>query len=87
MHRLVRQGALPSGRMGLALGLEFAPLGITSNAICPGPFLTPMNKPIADTEEAAKFIVGAVALSRWGRMEEIQGAASISPAATPPAAC
>lgn len=58
-----------------ALGLEFAEHNITVNAICPGPFLTPMNEPIADSEEAKKFIVGAVAMNRWGRLEEIQGAA------------
>jgi len=62
-------------QMTRAMGLELAPWNITVNAICPGPFLTPMNEPIADTEEAQKFIVGAVALNRWGRMEEIQGAA------------
>lgn len=61
--------------MTRALGLELAPFGITCNAICPGPFLTPMNVPIADQENTKKFIVGAVALNRWGRMEEIQGAA------------
>ena len=48
---------------------------IRVNAICPGPFLTEMNIPIADTEDGKKFIVGATALKRWGRMEEIQGAA------------
>jgi NAD(P)-dependent dehydrogenase (short-subunit alcohol dehydrogenase family) len=58
-----------------SLGLELAPFGINVNAICPGPFLTEMNVPIADSDEARKFIVGATALQRWARLEEIQGAA------------
>jgi len=62
-------------QMTRALALELAGTGITCNAICPGPFLTPMNIPIADDEQTKKFIVGAVALERWGQMEEIQGAA------------
>ncbi len=62
-------------QMTRAFALEVAPFGVTCNAICPGPFLTEMNIPIADTEEAKKFIVGAVALERWGELKEIQGAA------------
>ena len=62
-------------QMTRALGLELAPFGINVNAICPGPFLTEMNIPIADTPEAKKFIVGATALARWGELREIQGAA------------
>ncbi|MEE3219122.1 MAG: glucose 1-dehydrogenase [Planctomycetota bacterium] len=62
-------------QMTRALGLELAQFGIAVNAICPGPFLTPMNEPVAEDEQTKKFIVGAVALARWGRMEEIQGAA------------
>ena len=57
------------------LALEWAQDGITVNAICPGPFLTEMNIPIADKPETKKNIVGAVALARWGELEEIQGAA------------
>ena len=62
-------------QMTRALGLELASTGVTCNAICPGPFLTPMNIPVAEDEQTKKFIVGAVALERWGEMHEIQGAA------------
>jgi NAD(P)-dependent dehydrogenase (short-subunit alcohol dehydrogenase family) len=62
-------------QMTRALALELAPFNINVNAICPGPFLTEMNIPIADTEDGKKFVVGATALGRWARLEEIQGAA------------
>jgi gluconate 5-dehydrogenase len=62
-------------QMTRALALELAPFNINVNAICPGPFLTEMNLPIADTEEGKKFIVGATALGRWAALREIQGAA------------
>lgn len=62
-------------QMTRALALELAPFNINVNAICPGPFLTEMNLPIAETEEAKKFVVGATALGRWAKLDEIQGAA------------
>lgn len=62
-------------QMTRALAIELSPFNINVNAICPGPFLTEMNLPIADTEEGKKFVVGATALGRWAEMKEIQGAA------------
>jgi len=61
--------------MTRALALELAPFAINVNAVCPGPFLTEMNIPIADSPEAKNFIVGATALERWGELAEIQGVA------------
>lgn len=71
-------------QMTRALALELAPHNILCNAICPGPFLTDMNVPIAESEEAKKHIVGAVPLARWGELNEIAGAAIFlsSPAAS-----
>jgi NAD(P)-dependent dehydrogenase (short-subunit alcohol dehydrogenase family) len=62
-------------QMTRTLALELAPHGVLVNAICPGPFLTEMNLPIANTEDGRKFIIGATALKRWAKLEEIQGAA------------
>ena len=62
-------------QMTRALALELAPFNIMVNAICPGPFLTDMNIPIADSEEAKTIVLGATALGRWGQLKEIQGAA------------
>jgi gluconate 5-dehydrogenase len=62
-------------QMTRALGIELAPFNIKVNAICPGPFLTEMNIPVADDPATKQFIIGATALGRWGEIKEIQGAA------------
>ncbi len=62
-------------QMTRTLGLELAGHGIVVNAICPGPFLTEINAPIANSDEARKFILDRTALRRWGELPEIQGAA------------
>ena len=62
-------------QMTRALGIELAPFKIKVNAICPGPFLTEMNIPVADDPATKQFIIGATALGRWGELKEIQGAA------------
>jgi gluconate 5-dehydrogenase len=66
-----------AGVVGLtrAAALEWAGSGLRCNALCPGPFLTEMNRPLLAEPERAQAVVGRTALQRWGELHEIRGAA------------
>jgi NAD(P)-dependent dehydrogenase (short-subunit alcohol dehydrogenase family) len=66
-----------AGVLGLtrAAALEWAGSGLRCNALCPGPFLTEMNRPLLAQPERAQAVVGRTALQRWGGLHEIRGAA------------
>jgi NAD(P)-dependent dehydrogenase (short-subunit alcohol dehydrogenase family) len=57
------------------LALEWAPFGITANAILPGPFATEMNLPLLDDPETYARFAAMVPMGRWGELHEIGGLA------------
>jgi gluconate 5-dehydrogenase len=58
-----------------ALALEWAPDGITVNAMLPGPFGTEMNRGLLNDPEKFKTFVSKIPLGRWGELDEIGGLA------------
>ncbi|MBY5640417.1 SDR family oxidoreductase [Rhizobium leguminosarum] len=69
--------AAKQGLTGLMRGMavEFGPHGITSNAIAPGWFATETNAAMAANEELMPFVRQRIPVQRWGRADEIAGAA------------
>ena len=76
------KGALSA--MTRALAAELGPHGVTVNAIAPGYFATEANQAMAEDPEVAGWLGRRTSLQRWGRPEEIAGAAVFlaSPAAS-----
>lgn len=66
-----------AGIIGLTqtLGLEGAPHNVRCNAVCPGPFLTELNRPLLKEPEKVQAILAKTALNRWAEMHEIRGVA------------
>jgi gluconate 5-dehydrogenase len=78
--------AAKAGLTGMmrALAAEFGPHGITSNAIAPGFFATETNAYLVADRTTSTYFEQRTPLGRWGRPEEIAGAAEFlaSPAAS-----
>ncbi len=73
-------GIYPLAKQGLtglmrSMAVEFGPFGITSNAIAPGWFATETNAAMAADEGLMPFVRQRIPAQRWGRPDEIAGAA------------
>jgi len=70
----------PAAKQGLtglmrSIAVEYGAHGVTSNAIAPGMFATETNAAMAANPDLVAFARQRVPLQRWGRPQEIAGAA------------
>ncbi|NKD76170.1 SDR family oxidoreductase [Haematospirillum sp. H1815] len=61
--------------MTRALAMEWGHQGITVNALAPGFFATETNREMSSDPDVAAWLAGRTAVGRWGRPDEVTGAA------------
>jgi gluconate 5-dehydrogenase len=82
LGQIVRPGdaIYPVAKQGLtglmrSIAVEYGVYGVTSNAISPGMFATETNAEMAENPDIIAFTKMRVPLERWGKPDEIAGAA------------
>lgn len=63
------------GNLTKGMATDWAQYGLQCNAIAPGYFDTPLNKALVEDPEFSAWLAKRTPAGRWGRIEELQGAA------------